>query len=132
MCSRGVFQLKKLTVFFCDFGGSSNGVREMISSPQMKDFIENNKQIEFEFVCKRNHHPYMRGSYINGYNKDLPLRNYSNEQVLNSFNALRNQLGRKAFKVSGSRIFNTKKSIQGAWEPNLFNKYPIAELSVTH
>lgn len=38
-------------------------------------------------------------------------------------------MGRKAFKVNGSRVHGSKKSIQGKWEPNLFNRYPIGELS---
>ncbi len=41
---------------------------------------------------------------------------------------MRNQLGKSAFKASGTRVFGAVKSIQGKWEPNTFNKYPIAEL----
>ena len=37
--------------------------------------MKENPQIEFNFICKRNHHPYVRGTYINGYTKDVPLRN---------------------------------------------------------
>jgi len=46
MCSRGVFQLKKLSVYFCDFGGSSSGVRDFISSPSITQFLKANPQIE--------------------------------------------------------------------------------------
>lgn len=75
MCSRGVFQLKKLTLFFCDFGGSSSGVREALGSEKLKEFMSANPQIDVQFVCKRNHHPHIKGAYINGYRKDVPLRN---------------------------------------------------------
>ncbi len=74
MCSRGVFQLKKLSLFFCDYGGSSSGVRELISSPKLKDFLISNPQIQLEVICKRNNHPHVKGYFVNGYRKDMPLR----------------------------------------------------------
>lgn len=47
---------------------------------------------------------------------------------MKSFNLLRSQLGRKSFKASGKRVIGSTESIQGKWQPNIFNKYPIAEL----
>lgn len=79
MCSRGVYQLTKLSLYFCDFGGSSSGVRSLLISSQLKEFINNNPQINFDFICKRNHHPYVAGAYINGYAKTVPLRSLSTE-----------------------------------------------------
>ena len=37
-------------------------------------------------------------------------------------------MGKSAFKASGTRVFGAVKSIQGKWAPNMFNKYPVAEL----
>jgi hypothetical protein len=62
----------------------------------------------------------------------MPLRSYPPEEVLSALLRLRNQLGRRAFKPSGPRVFGSHKSIQGKWQPNLFNKYPLAELSKVH
>lgn len=42
MCTRGVYQLRKLSLYFCDFGGSSAGVREALTSPSLKDFMQDN------------------------------------------------------------------------------------------
>lgn len=36
MCSRGVYQLTKLALYFCDFGGSSTGVRSLLVKNQWK------------------------------------------------------------------------------------------------
>jgi large subunit ribosomal protein L43 len=74
MCTRGVFQLRKLSVYFCDFGGSSAGVREFLMSEQLKSFMEDNKHIDYNFIVKRNYHPFVTGGYINGYLKDITLR----------------------------------------------------------
>lgn len=54
----------------------------MISSPKIKDFLSANPQIQLQAICKRNNHPFVRGAYINGYTKQVPLRDYTDEQVL--------------------------------------------------
>lgn len=74
MCTRGVFQLRKLSLYFCDFGGSSEGVRNALVSSKLKEFMNENPQIDFNFILKRNHHPFVSGAFINGYLKDIPLR----------------------------------------------------------
>ena len=48
--------------------------------------------------------------------------------MLSKLNEMRDQLGRSSFKASGTRVFGAMKSIQGKWQANIFNKYPIAEL----
>lgn len=70
----------------------------------------------------------MTGAYINGYLKDMPLRGLPEEEVLEAFNKLRNQLGRKSFRASGPRVYHPIQSIQGQWMPNMFNTFPRAEL----
>ena len=74
MCTRGVFQLRKLSLYFCDFGGSSQGVRSALTSEELKKFMSINPHIEYNFIVKRNHHPFVTGAYLNGYLKDIPLR----------------------------------------------------------
>jgi large subunit ribosomal protein L43 len=132
MCTRGVYQLRKLSLYFCDFGGSSAGVREALASEQLKQFIKENEHIDFNFIIKRNHHPFVTGAYINGYLKDMPLRSYKEEEVIETLNSLRNQLGRRAFKVSGTRVYQPVQSVQGQWMPNMFNTFPKAELEKVH
>jgi len=36
--------------------------------------MNQNPQINFNFICKRNHHPYASGAFLNGYLKEFPLR----------------------------------------------------------
>jgi large subunit ribosomal protein L43 len=82
MCTRGVFQLRKLSLYFCDFGGSSAGVREALVSPSLKSFMDDNQHIQFNFIIKRNYHPFVTGAYINGYLKDIPLRSLPSQEIL--------------------------------------------------
>lgn len=94
--------------------------------------MKDNQQIDFNFIVKRNYHPFVTGAYINGYLKDMPLRNMEEEEVMDSLNKLRNQLGRRAFALAGTRTYHPIKSIQGQWMPNMFNTFPKAELEKVH
>lgn len=82
MVSRGVPQLKNIRLYFCDFGGSSQGVRSALKSPQLVEFLETNPHLKLEIYLKRNFHPYMSSTYVNGYVKDQPLRSLEPEVVI--------------------------------------------------
>ncbi|KRX01486.1 Thioredoxin-like fold [Pseudocohnilembus persalinus] len=87
-----------------------------------------NPQIEFEFYKRRNHHPYISSTYINGYVKDFPLLNLSEDDIIEALNRVKNQSGRKFLPHKGQRVYGTKKSVQGMWNENLWNKQPEVEL----
>lgn len=70
MVSRGVPQLKNIRLFFCDFGGSSLGVRNALQHQAVTEFMQNNPHLKLEIFMKRNYHPYMSSTYITGYVKD--------------------------------------------------------------
>jgi large subunit ribosomal protein L43 len=53
MCSRGIFQLKYLQLFYCDYGGSSGLIRSLI--PTLIDHpLLNRPKIDFRLYVKRN------------------------------------------------------------------------------
>jgi len=70
MVSRGVPQLKNIRLYFCDFGGSSAGVRSFLQSEALLNFMNANEHLRLEVYMRRNHHPYISSTYINGYVKD--------------------------------------------------------------
>ena len=70
MVSRGTNQLKYMRLYFCDFGGSSLGVREFLKSESLKSFVSTNPHIQLDVFLRRGRHPYLSSTYINGYIKD--------------------------------------------------------------
>lgn len=69
--------------------GSSKGTREFLKSDLLKEFIQKNPQIEFEFLLRRGTHPYIYSTYINGYEKSQSLRNLDSPDILNEFQRVR-------------------------------------------
>ncbi|DBA69533.1 TPA: hypothetical protein ACH3X2_012733 [Trebouxia sp. C0005] len=62
MTQRGVWQLQRLTVSFCEHSGSSRGAREFVKS-FLPLFAEDNKHIEVKAEVKPGRHPCLRGEY---------------------------------------------------------------------
>lgn len=69
--------------------GSSKGAREFLKSPLLKDFIDKNPQISFDFILRRGSHPYICSTYINGFEKSQSLRNMKPDEILNEFQRVR-------------------------------------------
>lgn len=46
----------------------------------------------------------MSSTYINGYVKEQPLRNYENEEVLEQFEKVNKEFGRKALEHNGGNL----------------------------
>lgn len=75
--------------------------------------MSKNEHLKLEVFMRRNHHPYISSTYINGYVKDQPLRNMDDEEVLDEFIKFNNAMGRVALKHNSIKVSSTNKSIQG-------------------
>lgn len=117
MALRGVWQLKKLVVTFCDFSGSSRGAREFIDSLLLA-FKAKNPQLEVERQLERGCHPTLKGSYVNHRDRVVGIKNQSSEEILLQATRLRSCLGRKVIKLR-TRVITHFPSVQGIWRPDM-------------
>ena len=74
---------------------------------------------------RRNFHPYISSTYINGYVKDQPLLNYEKEQVMEAFEKVNREFGRKPISHNGGNVLlQETRSVQGFWKDNMWDQYP--------
>jgi len=111
MVSRGVPQLKNIRLYFCDFGGSSLGVRQALKETQVVDFLKENPELKLEVIMKRNYHPYMSSTYINGYVKDQSLKNMSADEIVEWMSKVNSEYGRGPLKHNSVKVTTENKSI---------------------
>ncbi|GAB4815870.1 hypothetical protein N2152v2_002916 [Parachlorella kessleri] len=118
MSRRGVWQLKKLVLNYCDHSGSSKGAREFLEHvwPQ---FTKDNPHLAAEAVLRRGRHPFLEASYLTGNVRSVDLRNNTPEEILRQAVLLRSSAGRKASLQVKQRTVTKQPSIQGQWTGEL-------------
>ena len=87
--------------------------------------MDKNEHLTLEVTMRRNFHPYMSSTYINGFVKDQSLRNMTCKEVVAWFEKVNREFGRMALKHAGDRnLTRENSSIQGKWRSDLWNQYP--------
>lgn len=94
MATRGVFQLRKLTVKYCDHSGSSKGAREFIRH-RIVEFANNTPAAEVATELRPGQHPYIMGDYVTGEVKTIGIKNIAPGEIMDYALMLRNSSGRK-------------------------------------
>mmetsp|Transcript_9859 Transcript_9859/g.19375 ORF Transcript_9859/g.19375 Transcript_9859/m.19375 type:complete len:130 (+) Transcript_9859:140-529(+) len=117
MCSRGVWQLERLTIRYCQNGGSSTGTRQFIRQ-FLGPFAEKNPQIQIDVIRRPNRHPVVLGEYRSADPKTVDLRKKSADEVLEALTGLRNQKGHKVVRIK-KPVFSKNPSVQGEWRQDV-------------
>ena len=94
MATRGVFQLRKLTVKYCDHSGSSKGAREFIRH-RIVEFANKTPAAEVATELRPGQHPYIMGDYVTGEVKTIGIKNIAPGEIMDYALMLRNSSGRK-------------------------------------
>lgn len=107
----------KVTVNFCNWGGSSQGVRDLLSHPKQifQTFAAGNKETVFELV-KRNGHPSVTFHYSTGLEQAVDVRNLSAREVVLKLLEHIKRGGNAPFKFN-HKVKSINESIRGVWSP---------------
>lgn len=104
----------KIVLRYCNWGGSSRGMRQLLREDIRKVAAENPK-VEF-VVEKKSGHPIVQGFYANGNVKSVCVRNYEPSKILEKINLVRNSSGNKLQKYQRA-VESNNKSVRGIWSP---------------
>ncbi|TYZ57615.1 hypothetical protein PybrP1_007397 [[Pythium] brassicae (nom. inval.)] len=118
MATHGVWQLKQVTIRYCQHSGSSRFVREMLGDQRFLAFVQENPQVNFRTELKGARHPVLIGDYISNAQKVCDVKNQEVDFVMAQLERLRNTSGRKMTKMKRP-VITTRPTIQGIWQPDL-------------
>jgi large subunit ribosomal protein L43 len=121
MATRGVYQLRRLRLYYCEIGGSSKAIRDYIGNGKLVEWAKERPHVNIEVHRRNGNHPYIGADYLsNGKTQhQITVRNAESwEKVQDVMNQLANRSGRKIKKITKDVITQTP-SIQGVWTPFL-------------
>jgi len=118
MATRGVKQLLKLRLVYCEHGGSSRSIRDYLSSRKVIDFASVNPSVQVIAQLRNGKHPYVKAEYLTGSDKQVCIKNETMERVERVVQMLNDTSGRKITKINGP-VRTHKPTIQGVWTPML-------------
>ena len=112
-----VFPCKKITLQYCNWGGSSDGMRKFLISKRLDKIAKEHPYIEFDVVRKPGH-PLLKAEYTNSREKIICVRNMNIDVIENKLKLLRDSSGdvlRHWTKNDNVRSLNS--SVRGIWSP---------------
>ncbi|GMM52263.1 mitochondrial 54S ribosomal protein [Starmerella bacillaris] len=109
-----VHPCKRITLRFCNWGGSSKGMRELLRT-QLKDIAAKDPKIEFN-VLQESGHPVIQGEYTNGVKKTICVRNKNPTEILEKLTFIKDCGGTKLKKYKRA-VESTNESVRGVWSP---------------
>lgn len=107
----------KINIQFCNWGGSSQGVREFLSQPKLNlnTFAQKNKDTVLE-VTQKNGHPVATFYYNNGAQNAVDVRNLSASELFKKLVEHSQKSGNAPFKFN-HKVMSNNESVRGIWSP---------------
>ncbi|AWU74949.1 hypothetical protein CAS74_003310 [Pichia kudriavzevii] len=120
-----VLPCKRITLQYCNFGGSSEGMRDFLRQ-RLPKFAARHPEIEFRVVEKPGKHPIVKGEYstpnanVNNYENDtfkqICVRKWNIDVIENKLKLLVNSSGKKLSKPKHT-VVSSNPSVRGIWSP---------------
>jgi large subunit ribosomal protein L43 len=123
MATRGIFQLRTLTLSYCEHGGSSKAVRDFLASGKLIDWAKERPSVEIRVRVKNGKHPNVKGEYLTGVDGSvhqvcLKSNAARTPDIGGTLDKLFNKSGRKMTKLT-KPVYTDTPSVQGVWTPAL-------------
>jgi len=118
MARYGGWTMRKLTVAYCEFSGSSRGAREFVET-MLPAFKQKFPQYEVATEIRKGKHPYVRGDYVKGIPRIVGVKNLPVDEIEFHVKNLRRHTNDKATHLK-KRVLTKTPSIQGKWTIDTF------------
>lgn len=132
MATRGVFQLTRLSLHYCEQGGSSRSIREYMLKGRLAEWARQHSHVEIAVQQRNGHHPYVQADYVTmAASHQISVKNVDSwRDVEKVLDLLSNRSGRKITKITQPVLTDTP-SIQGVWTPFLnLQEEPDLEITI--
>lgn len=105
----------KVVLQYCNWGGSSKGMRSLLTSNAIKQVTASKPGIYFEVVRKVGH-PMLKFHYNNDTVREVNVANLDINGVVNKIKEHSQQSGDELFKFN-HKVMSINDSVRGVWSP---------------
>lgn len=105
----------RVTLQYCNWGGSSLGVRQLLKSGKLNEIAAQKPSIYFEII-KRNGHPQLKFHYNNDAVKEIDVRNLCETDVIKKLDEHAQNSGNAPFRWN-HKVMSVNESVRGIWSP---------------
>lgn len=105
----------KITIQYCNWGGSSRGVREVLANGTINSFALKNSNIAIE-ITKKSDHPNVKFNYNNDKTTEVDVKNLDGKNVLSTLKEYSQRSGNDLFKYN-HKVLSNNESVRGIWSP---------------
>ncbi|KAI3403017.1 MRPL51 [Candida oxycetoniae] len=109
---------KKITLEYCNWGGSSEGLRQLLTSGELNKIASSKPQTIFE-IRKRTGHPKLIFHYNNSDKSTknvVDVRNIDKFKIIEKINEFSQRSGNELFKCN-HKVVSNNESVRGIWSP---------------
>ncbi|EGV62003.1 39S ribosomal protein L51, mitochondrial [Yamadazyma tenuis] len=105
----------KVTIQYCNWGGSSKSIRDLLSTGSINKFASENLNIFVE-VVKKSGHPVLKFDYSHDKQDSVEVRNKTTTEVLKLLSDYSQRSGNELFKYN-HKVLSNNESVRGVWSP---------------
>ena len=120
MSIRGVYQLMRLELKYCDHGGSSRHLRNFLEN-HLKTLREEWSHLDITTTVRRGRHPHVTGTYRNGRQKTVDLKNKEEEDQVPLELPVHREGEEIGHQVAGEQEDHGYAFDQGRWRPGMWD-----------
>lgn len=110
-----VLPCHKVSVQYCNHGGSSSGIRELLASGSLNSVAKDKSKIFFD-ITKQKGHPKLVFHYNNDQINQISIANLQPREILNKIDEFSQSSGNKLFKWN-HKVLSINESVRGVWSP---------------
>lgn len=110
-----VLPCHKISVQYCNHGGSSSGIRDLLASGSLNSMASAKSKIFFN-ITKQKGHPKLVFHYNNDHNNQVSIANLPPSEIVNKINEHSQSSGNKLFKWN-HKVLSINESVRGIWSP---------------
>lgn len=105
----------RISIQYCNWGGSSHGIRQLLKNGQLNQIASSRPNIYFD-VLKRKGHPQLKFYYNNDAVKEVDIRNLEQSEIVAKI-AEHSQNSGNAPQKFNQRVLSLNESVRGIWSP---------------